>query len=89
MATMEVHVHCPDCGSLDVIKFGKDRHNRQRFRCNDHFCERTIFMMEDPDWWRFEEMKKQIAVHLLSGNGIQQTASNLGLHPDFVTRMAR
>nr|CRH05865.1 Insertion element IS1 protein insA [Candidatus Magnetococcus massalia] len=89
MATMEVHIYCPDCGSLDVIKFGKDRYGRQRFRCNDDHCERTIFVLEDNDWWRFEEVKKQIAVHLLSGNNIQQTAQNLGVHPELVSRMVK
>lgn len=30
---------CPRCGSLDVVRYGKDKNARQRFKCRD--CRRT------------------------------------------------
>ncbi len=31
---------CPRCGSLDVVRYGKDKNARQRFKCRD--CRRTF-----------------------------------------------
>lgn len=33
-------IFCPFCGLVDVRKFGKDRHGRQRYHCPD--CDRTF-----------------------------------------------
>ena len=30
-----VLVHCPDCRGVDVVRYGKQRHGPQRYRCNN------------------------------------------------------
>ncbi|OSM08454.1 IS1/IS1595 family N-terminal zinc-binding domain-containing protein [Magnetofaba australis] len=86
MATVEIPVRCPDCGSLDVIKFGKHRNGEQRYRCNNGGCERTIFMLDDASWMALATLKNAIAHHLINGYGIAQTADHLGVHPELVTQ---
>src|SRR5215510_10375004 len=38
-----VLVHCPDCQGVDVVRYGKQRHGPQRYRCNNPDCPRHIF----------------------------------------------
>ena len=39
-----VPVHCPDCQGVDVVRYGKQRHGPQRYRCNHTDCPRHIFL---------------------------------------------
>ena len=38
-----VLVHCPDCQGVNVVRYGKQRHGPQRYRCNNTDCPRHIF----------------------------------------------
>ena len=40
-----VPVHCPDCQGVDVVRYGKQRHGPQRYRCNNPDCPRHIFLL--------------------------------------------
>ena len=40
-----VLVHCPDCQGVDVVRYGKQRHGPQRYRCNNTDCPRHIFLL--------------------------------------------
>ncbi len=43
-----VLVHCPDCQGVDVVRYGKQRHGPQRYRCNNTDCPRHIFLLGFP-----------------------------------------
>jgi len=35
-----------DCQGVDVVRYGKQRHGPQRYRCNNTDCPRHIFLLE-------------------------------------------
>jgi len=40
-----VEVPCPECGSHEVVKYGRQANGEQRYRCNNVACERRIFLV--------------------------------------------
>ena len=38
-----VAVQCPECGSQEVVKYGRQPNGEQRYRCNYRHCVRRIF----------------------------------------------
>jgi transposase-like protein len=59
-----VPVHCPDCLGVDVVRYGKQRHGEQRYRCNNADCPRHIFLLTFP-----------LCVHGQDACGLQVKAS--------------
>jgi transposase-like protein len=72
-------VHCPCCGSTEVIKAGKQPNGAQRYRCQNPECRRTIFQLDYRDQGRLPEVKRQIVEMALNGSGIRDTARVLGI----------
>jgi len=40
-------LHCPDCQGVDVMRYGKQRHGEQRYRCHNANWPRHIFLLHD------------------------------------------
>ena len=72
-------VHCPSCGSPEVIKAGRQPNGAQRYRCQNATCRRTIFQLDYSDKGRLPETKRQILEMALNGSGIRDTARVLGI----------
>jgi transposase-like protein len=72
-------VHCPRCGSADVIKAGKQPNGAQPYRCQNAECTRTIFQLAYSDKGRLPETKRQIVDMALNGSGVRDTARVLGI----------
>jgi len=79
-----VQVHCPDCQSIDVVQYGKQRHGPQRYRCNKVDCPRRIFLLQYHNQGRLPVVKHQIVDMALNGSGIRDTARVLGVSPTTV-----
>ncbi len=76
-----VPVHCPDCQGVDVVRYGKQRHGPQRYRCNHTDCPRHIFLLEYRNHGRLPAVKQQMVDMALNGSGIRDTARVLRVSP--------
>jgi insertion element IS1 protein InsB len=79
-----VHVYCPDCQCIDVVRYGTQRHGVQRYRCNNTDCPRHIFLRQYQNQGRLPAVKQRIVDRALNGSGIRETARVLGVSPTTV-----
>jgi insertion element IS1 protein InsB len=79
-----VAVQCPECGSCEVVKYGRQANGEQRYRCQNPNCERRIFLLQYHDKGRLPEVKRQIVDMALHGSGIRDTARVLRISPTTV-----
>ena len=79
-----VQVHCPDCQGVDVVRYGKQRHGPQRYRCNNTDCPRHIFLLHYQKQGRLPAVKQQMVDMALNGSGIRDTARVLRVSPTTV-----
>jgi insertion element IS1 protein InsB len=79
-----VQVHCPDCQGIDVVRYGKQRHGPQRYRCNNTDCPRHIFLLHYQHQGRLPAVKQQMVDMALNGSGIRDTARVLRVSPTTV-----
>jgi insertion element IS1 protein InsB len=79
-----VLVHCPDCQGVDVVRYGKQRHGPQRYRCNNTGCPRRIFLLEYQNHGRLPAVKQQMVDMALNGSEIRDTARVLRVSPTTV-----
>ena len=79
-----VHVHCPDCQGIDVVRYGTQRNGVQRYRCNNTACPRHIFLLQYQNQGRLPAVKQRIVDRALNGSGIRDTARVLGVSPTTV-----
>src|SRR5215467_12027516 len=83
-AMTSVLVHCPDCQGVDVVRYGKQRHGPQRYRCNNTDCPRHIFLLHYQQPRRPPAVKHQMVDMALNGSGIRDTARVLRVSPTTV-----
>jgi transposase-like protein len=69
-----VKVLCTECKSAKVVKFGKNRQGKQRYRCQNASCEKETFILEYKNKGYLPEVKKQIIEMTLNGSGIRDIA---------------
>ena len=79
-----VAVQCPECGSEEVVKYGKQPNGEQRYRCNNPHCQRRIFLLQYHNTGWEPEVKQQMVEMALNGSGIRDTARVLGVSPTTV-----
>ena len=76
-----VAVQCPECGSTEVVRYGRQANGEQQYRCNNVECGRRIFLARYHNTGRLPEVKRQIVDMALNGSGIRDTARVLGVSP--------
>ena len=76
-----VAVQCPECGSAEVVRYGRQANGEQRYRYNNVDCKRRIFLVRYHNTGRLPEVKRQIVDMALNGSGIRDTARVLGVSP--------
>src|SRR5512144_195268 len=74
-------IKCPNCNSIDVIKYGKQANGEQRYHCHNPACERKIFLLNYDYKGRRHEVKKKILDMAVNGSGIRDTARVLAVSP--------
>ena len=74
-----VEIQCPECGSLGVVRYGRQANGEQRYRCNNVACKRRIFLLQYHHTGWLPEVKLQIVDMVLNGSGIRDTARVLGV----------
>ena len=79
-----VAVQCPECGSEEVVRYGRQANGEQRYRCNNRDCARRIFLLQYHNAGWVPEVKQQMVAMALNGSGIRDTARVLGVSPTTV-----
>ena len=79
-----VTVLCPECGSEEVVRYGRQPNGAQRYRCNHRYCARRIFLLRYQNAGWVPEVKRQMVAMTLNGSGIRDTARVLGVSPTTV-----
>ena len=79
-----VKVQCPECRSHEVVKYGRQANDEQRYRCNNVACKRRIFLLQYHNTGRLPAVKRQIVEMALNGSGIRDTARVLQISPTTV-----
>jgi insertion element IS1 protein InsB len=79
-----VQVHCPDCQGVDVVRYGKQRHGPQPYRCNNTDCPRPIFLLHSQQQGGLPGVKHQMVDLALTGSGSRDTARVLRGSPTTV-----
>jgi transposase-like protein len=79
-----VAVQCPECGSDEVVRYGRQPNGEQRYQCKNPHCQRRIFLRQyhNPGW--VPAVKRQMVEMALNGSGIRDTARVLGVSPTTV-----
>ena len=76
-----VVVQCPECGSDEIVRYGRQPNGEQRYRCNNRYCARRIFLLQYHNAVWVPEVKQQMVEMTLNGSGIRDTARVLGVSP--------
>ena len=65
---------CPECQSSDIIKAGFTAQNKQRYRCRNAECKKTIFLGDYTYRACLPEVKQQMIDMAINGSGMRDTA---------------
>ncbi len=79
-----VQVQCPNCNSINVVKYGTLPTGEQRYLCNNINCEKKTFLLSYKYNGRLPEVKNKIIDMALNGSGIRDTARVLEISPTTV-----
>ncbi|MBF0455284.1 MAG: IS1 family transposase [Magnetococcales bacterium] len=77
-------INCPDCNSLNIVKYGKQPNGEQRYICHNPACTRRVFLLNYRNQQKKSPPKKevsrtQIIEMALNGVDISETARQLGV----------
>jgi len=78
-------VHCPNCGSINVVRYGKTAQRKQRYLCRNQECRRT-FIQEYTYQGYLPKVKQQITDMAVNGSGMRDTARVLKISRNTVTQ---
>jgi transposase-like protein len=67
-------LHCPNCQGTDIVRHGKTRQGKQRYRCREKGCAGRTFLLEYAYAGRSPEVKQQIVNMAMNASGIRDTA---------------
>jgi insertion element IS1 protein InsB len=79
-------VRCPHCHSEQIVKRGKTRRGKQRYRCPNTAWTQGSFLLDYRHRGCLPEVKHQIIDMRLNASGIRATARVLQISPDTVLR---
>src|SRR6266704_765703 len=67
-------LHCPNCQGTDIVRHGKTRQGKQRYRCREQRCAGRTFLLDYSYPGHLPEVKQQIVEMALNASGIRDTA---------------
>ena len=67
-------LHCPHCHGTDIVRHGKTRQGKQRYRCREQRCAGRTFLLDYSYAGQSPEVKRQIVDMALNTSGIRDTA---------------
>jgi transposase-like protein len=79
-------LHCPDCQGTDIIRHGKTRQGKQRYRCQETVCDGRTFLLDYSYAGHLVGVKQQIIDMAMNASGIRDTARVLHVSPTTVIK---
>jgi len=79
-------LHCPNCHGTDIVRHGKTRQGKQRYRCRETLCAGRTFLLEYAYAGQSPEVKRQSIDMALNASGIRDTARVLHVSPNTVMK---
>lgn len=77
--TVWIAVKCPYCQSTNVVKNGKSKQGKQRYRCQNTECLRSSFILDYTNCGYKLEVKQKIGEMATNGSGVRDTARVLNI----------
>ena len=77
--TVWIAVKCPCCQSTDIVKNGKSKQGKQRYRCQNKQCVRSSFILNYTNYGYQPKVKQKISEMVTNGSGVRDTARVLGI----------
>ena len=69
-----INVTCPNCGSTEIMKSGRNAFGVQRYRCQNADCKTKTFILK----YRYRAyepgVKEKVVEMAINGSGIRDTA---------------
>ena len=81
-------VHCPNCGSINVVRHGKTAQRKQRYLCQNQECRRTFIQVYTYQGY-LPKVKQQISNMAVNGSGMRDTARVLKISRNTVTAVLK
>src|SRR5499426_4804492 len=72
---------CPNCQGTDIVRHGKTRQGKQRYRCREKGCAGRTFLLEYAYAGQSPAVKQQIVDMAMNASGIRDTARVLHVSP--------
>src|SRR6266851_4195111 len=79
-------LHCPNCQGTDIVRHGKTRQGKQRYRCREQRCAGRTFLLDYSYPGHSPEVKQQIVEMALNASGMRDTARVLHVSPAAVIK---
>ena len=79
-------LHCPNCHGTDIVRHGKTRQDKQRYRCRETLCAGRTFLLAYAYAGQSPEVKRQSIDMALNASGIRDTARVLHVSPNTVMK---
>ena len=70
--TVWIAVKCPYCQSTDIVKNGKSKQGKQRYRCQNKQCVRSSFILNYTNHGYQPEVKQKISEMVTNGSGVRE-----------------
>ncbi len=70
-------LHCPHCQGTDLIRHGKTRQGKQRYRCQENSCKGRTFLLDYTYAGHSAGVKQQIIDMARHASGMRHTAREL------------
>ena len=81
---MDMEAHCPDCESLNVVKYGRQPNGKQRYRCENDQCDRRIFVLSRGERREMPDILRRAIDIALNGANVEDASRRLDLPRDTV-----
>ena len=75
---------CPNCGSDEIMKSGRNASGMQRYRCQNIDCPTKTFMLKYRYRAYEQGIKKQLVEMVKNGRGVRETARLLKINKNTV-----
>jgi transposase-like protein len=79
-------LHCPHCQGTDIVRHGKTRQGKQRYRCREKRCAGRTFLLDYSHSGQSPAVKEQIVEMAMNASGIRDTARVLHVSTNTVMK---
>ena len=79
-------LHCPHCQGTNIIRHGKTRQGKPRYRCQETLCNGRTFLLDYSYAGQSPEVKQQIIDMAMNASGVRDTARVLHVSPNTVIK---